>query len=43
MQQLLENVGKAEAPRFRAVAKSEQVWHVVLSLHSLEFVWCSSL
>ncbi len=39
MQQLLEKMGTAEAPRFRAVANSEQVWHALLSLHSPEFFW----
>ncbi len=42
MQQLREKAGLLEAPCLRAGTKSQQVWLEDLSLHFLEFLWCSS-
>ncbi len=42
MQQLCEQMGLVEAPWLHAVAESYQEWPEALSLHFLQFLWCSS-
>ncbi len=42
VQNVQEKGDLVETPRFRAAAKSEQVWHEALSLHLLELLRCSS-